>query len=378
MPMTLNDEQVMLANSVRPFLASAGPVSQTRRLRDSNDPAGYSPELWLQFAEMGFTGMLVNEGHGGLGLGHVEAGIVLEEIGRNLTPSPLSSTSVGAVTVLESASEELKSRLLPPIVSGESVAALAIDEGAHHGPQTIALRAARCDNGFLLHGSKTFVPFAHVADLIVVAARTSGAADDDNGITLFALEQEQAGLEIRPRQLVDASFASSVIFDGVKVDTSAVIGEIDNGRATLNRALDVLRTGTAAELLGVANGACEMTMAYLRDRKQFGQPIGSFQALQHRAALLFCELELARAAILKAQHLLDSGASDAHRAAVVAKALAGTASQLAVQEAVQMHGGIGMTDECDIGLFMKRQKVLEELYGNSCFQAELFAELSDY
>lgn len=378
MPMYLNDEQDMLADSARGFLSGAAPVSHMRALRDGNDQAGYAPGLWKQFAEMGFTGILMDEADGGLGLGHVEAGILLEEIGRNLTPSPFLSSAVGAVTALKASSAAQREQYLPGILAGDSIAALAIDEGARHRPQNVALRAERSGNGFKLDGAKTFVPYAHVADLIVVAARTSGAANDQEGVTLFAIQRDQAGLLIEPRRLADASFASHLTFAGAHVGGDAVIGDVDGGRTTLARMLAALRAGASAEMLGVANGATAMTLDYLRERKQFGQTIGSFQGLQHRAAHLYCELEVARAQILKAQQLLDEGSAEADRAATVAKGMVGFASLLAVQESMQMHGGIGMTDEYDVGFFMKRQRVLAELYGDTDFHADRLARLSGY
>jgi alkylation response protein AidB-like acyl-CoA dehydrogenase len=376
--MYLNDEQDMLVDSARGFLRDAAPVSHMRALRDSHDPAGYAPSLWKQFADMGFTGILVDEADGGLGLGHVEAGILLEEIGRNLTPSPFLWTSVGLVTALKASSAAQRARFLPGILAGESIAALAIDEGARHRPQHVALRAERAGNGFRLDGAKTFVPHAHVADLILVAARTSGNADDEEGITLFAIQRDHTGLTIDPRRLADASFASHLRFDGANVGGDAVIGEVDGGRPTLTRVLAALRAGASAEMLGVASGATDMTLGYLRERRQFGHTIGSFQALQHRAAHLYCELEVARAQILKAQQLMDEGSAKADRAATVAKGMTGLASLLAVQESMQMHGGIGMTDEYDVGFFMKRQRVLAELYGDTDFHADRLARLNGY
>ena len=378
MPMFLNDEQTMLADSARPFLAEAAPVSHMRALRDSKDSAGFSPKLWKMFAEMGFTGILAGETDGGLGLGHVEAGIVLEEIGRNLTPSPFLTTAVGAVTALKGGAEALRQRWLPGILSGDSVAALAIDEGARHRPEQIALRAERSGNGFRLEGAKRFVPFAHVADFTIVAARTAGGDADADGVTLFAVERGQPGVELRTERLADASFASALRFDGAQVSGDAVIGEVDGGRALLNGLLTAVRAGASAEMLGVASGATDMTVNYLKERKQFGQPIGSYQALQHRAAHLYCELEVARAAMLKAQQLMDEGGEEADRAASVAKAMVGAASLLAVQEGVQMHGGIGMTDEYDIGFYMKRQRVLAEMFGDTDYHADRLARMSGY
>jgi alkylation response protein AidB-like acyl-CoA dehydrogenase len=280
--------------------------------------------------------------------------------------------------VLKSGSAGHRATWLPRIASGEAVAALAIDEGPHHRPAQIALKAERAGNGFRLSGTKSFVQHGHVADLLIVAARSSGEPGDEDGVTLFALGKDAAGMTATPQRLVDASLASRFTFDGVTVDADAVIGEVGSGWVALSRTLDMVRTGAASELLGVAGGAMEMTLGYLRERKQFGVAIGSFQALQHRAAHLYAELEVARAATLKAQQLLDANDERAPRAVMVAKAMAGLAAQLAVQEGVQMHGGIGMTDAYDIGLYMKRHRVLAELFGDADFHADRLAGLAGY
>ncbi|PKP91057.1 MAG: acyl-CoA dehydrogenase [Alphaproteobacteria bacterium HGW-Alphaproteobacteria-16] len=375
MPLYLNDEQTMLRDAAQQFVSEAAPVSHMRGLRDANDATGFSRDLWKQFAEMGFTGILIPESDGGLGLGHVEAGVVLEEIGRNLSPSPFLSTAVAAVTALQGSGQ--RERWFPGILSGETVAALAIDEKAKHG-DAIAMQAERSGNGFKLSGTKQFVTHGHVADLLIVAARTAGSADDADGVTLFAVSKDAAGLTADPQRLADASLAARMTFDGVEVDADAVIGDVDGGRAVLNALLGAGRTGAAAEMLGVGGGAMDMTVQYLKERKQFVVLIGSFQALQHRAAHLYSELEVARAAVLKAQQLLDAGDAKAEAAVSVAKAMAGMASTLAVQEGVQMHGGIGMTDEYDIGFYMKRGRVLQEMFGDANYHANALAEAAGY
>ena len=372
MPLYHNDDQAMLKDSVAPFVAEQAPVSHLRKLRDSADATGFSRDLWSQFTEMGLPGMLVPEEHGGLGMGHMEAGIVLEEIGRNLTPSPFLSTSVGAVAALAKAGGTQAGRWLPAIASGEAIIALAIDEGAKHRPDRIATTATRAGNGFRLDGKKSFVLHGHVADMSIVAAKTDG------GITLFAVPKDAKGVTADPRRLVDSSLASHVTLDGVEVDADAVIGEVDAGQAILDALLAATRTGAAAEMVGVGQGAMDMTVTYLKERKQFGKLIGEFQALQHRAAHLFSELELARAATIGAQLAIDEGREGASLAASIAKAKAGRVAELAVQEAVQMHGGVGMTDEFDVGLFMKRVRVLNELLGDAGFHAERLARAQGF
>jgi alkylation response protein AidB-like acyl-CoA dehydrogenase len=375
MPLYLNDEQQMLRDTARDYVGENAPVSQLRKLRDDNDAAGFSRDLWKSFAEMGFTGILIGEDQGGLGLGHVEAGVVLEEIGRNLSPSPFLSTAVAAVAALKGSAQAEK--WFPGIIAGDTVAALAIDEGPKHRDR-VAMTAERSGNGFRLTGKKQFVTHGHVADLLIVAARTAGSADDEEGVTLFAVDKGAAGLTASPERLADSSIAARVEFDGVDVDADAVIGDVDAGRVPLGRLLRAGRTGASAELLGVGGGAMDMTVAYLKERKQFGQLIGSFQALQHRAAHLYSEMEVARAAVLKAQQLLDHGSDEADSAVSVAKAMTSLATTLSVQEGVQMHGGIGMTDEYDIGFYMKRARVLAEMFGDANFHADALAKAAGY
>jgi alkylation response protein AidB-like acyl-CoA dehydrogenase len=379
MPLYHTEDQAMLADTARGFLADEGNIAkQLRHFRDINCKDGFGHALWKQFAEMGLTGMLVGEADGGLGMGHVEAGIVLEEIGRNLTPSPFLTSSVMAATALGGASADLKGRYLPGLIAGDSVFAVAIDEGPKHRPERIATRATRSGNGFKLSGSKAFVVQGGSADMLVVAARTAGDDSDNDGITLFAVPKDAAGMSLDVVRLVDSAQAAHVKLDNVQLDADAVIGEVDGGRELLNRVLNAGRIGAAAESVGVAMGSFEMTTTYLKQRKQFGQLIGEFQALQHRAAHLYSELEIARAAVIKAQQLLDGGSDKAELMVSVAKAKAGKAASLAVKEGVQMHGGIGMTDEYDIGLYMKRDRALAEFMGDMYYHAERVAQLSGY
>jgi alkylation response protein AidB-like acyl-CoA dehydrogenase len=371
MPLYLNDDQAMLRDTARELMAAEGSIAnQLRRYRDQGCTDGFGHALWKQFGDLGLTGILVDEADGGLGLGHVEAGIVLEEIGRNLTPSPFLVTAVAVVEALRGTA--IRERWLPGILAGETVAALALDEGAKHRPEAIAMQAERSGNGFRLSGAKQFVVQGVSADLIVVAARA------EEGLTLFAVEKDSRRLEVEGVRLADSSIGARMVFDGVEVDSDAVIGEVGEGEIVLRRVLDAGRAGAASELVGVASGAMAMTVDYLKQRKQFGRLIGEFQALQHRAAHLYSELEISRAAALKAQQLLDEAGGEAEAMVSVAKAKAGRVSALAVQEGVQMHGGIGMTDEYDIGLYMKRDRVLNELFGDSNYHTDRYARLMGY
>ncbi|NQX94685.1 MAG: acyl-CoA dehydrogenase family protein [Erythrobacter sp.] len=379
MPLFHDEDQAMLAESASGFMADEGNIAkQLRHWRDRDCPDGFGHALWKQMAEMGFTGMLLDEEDGGLGMGHVEAGIVLEEIGRNLTPSPFLTSSVLAATALKHGSADMKGRYLPGLVEGESVYAVAIDETAKHKPSRITTKAEKSGNGFKLSGSKSFVIQGPSSDMIVVAARTSGSDEDDDGITLFAVPKDAAGMSQDPVRLVDSSMASHITFDGVELDGDAVIGEVDGGREVLNAMLTAGRLGAAAEGVGVARGAMDMTIDYLKQRKQFGKLIGEFQGLQHRASHLYSEVEIARAVVIKAQQLADAGAESADLMTSVAKAKVAKAASLAVREGVQMHGGIGMTDEYDIGLYMKRDRALSEFLGDAYFHANRVADMSGY
>jgi alkylation response protein AidB-like acyl-CoA dehydrogenase len=373
----LSDDQKQLQDMARTFLAEEGtPAKQLRHWRDTGCKDGFGHALWRQFGELGLTGICIPESAGGLGLGATEAALVLHEIGRNLTPSPFLTTAVSAVRALEGSSQG--ERWFPGILAGETVAALAVDEDRQHAPDSTALAARRQGNGFALSGTKQFVVHGASADLILVAARTAGSPGEREGVTMFAVERDAEGLAIENVTLADSSKAARLTFDNVAVDADAVVGEVDGGWVPLARALNAGRSGAAAELVGLAAGAAAMTTDYLKQRKQFGRLIGEFEVLQHRAAHLFSEVEIARAATMKAAELLDRGDPGAELMVSVAKAKAGRAATLAVQEGVQMHGGIGMTDEHDIGLFMKREAVLGAMFGDWRFHAARVAELSGY
>ena len=371
----LTDDQKMLQETASSFLAEEGSIAkQLRQWRDSGCTDGYGSDLWKQFAELGLTGICIPEDKGGLGLGSVEAALVLEEIGRNLTPSPFLATAVVGARAIEGTAHA--DRWYPGILSGESVLTLAVDESRRHAPEQTALTAERRGNGFVLNGTKQFVVHGNSADVALTTARTSGSAGEREGLTLFAVPKGAA--EVESVTLADSSKAARLTFRNVELDADAVVGEVDNGWAPLSRALNAGRAGAAAELVGVAAGASTMTVDYLKQRRQFGKLIGEFQALQHRAAHLYGEIEIARAAALKAAELIDSGSEKVELMASVAKAKAAEVASLSVREGVQMHGGIGMTDEHDIGLYLKREAVLGELFGDVYYHRNRVAELSGY
>jgi alkylation response protein AidB-like acyl-CoA dehydrogenase len=379
MALVLTEEQSMLRDSARGLISDKAPVSHLRGLRDAKDATGFSRELWKSFAEMGFSGLLVPEDFGGSGLGCVEAGVVMEEIGRTLMPSPFLSTAVLAASALSrGGSAAQKSEYLPKISAGTLLAALAVDEGSKHRPLQTELKAVRAGNGFKLSGAKALVVDGHVTDLLIVAARTAGSAGERDGVTLFLVDPGAKGIATERTIMVDAHNAARIDFDHVEVNADHVLGEVDQGFALLEGVLNIGRGAVASEMVGLSEEVFSRTVNYLRERKQFGKAIGEFQALQHRAAQLYIDIEITRAAVLKALQTLDGNFDHAANAVAVAKARAGTTATRAVQEGVQMHGGMGMTDQFDIGFFMKRARVCEELFGDANYHADQLARMRSY
>jgi alkylation response protein AidB-like acyl-CoA dehydrogenase len=379
MALVLTEEQSMLRDSARGLISDKAPVSHLRQLRDAKDATGFSRDLWKAFAEMGFSGLLVPENFGGSGLGCVEAGIVMEEIGRTLMPSPFLATSILAASALSrGGSEAQKAAHLPKISDGSLLAALAIDEGAKHRPLQINLQAVRSGNGFRLNGAKAFVVDGHTADLLIVAARSGGSAGERNGLTLFLVDPKAKGIAIERTAMVDSHNAARIEFSNVEVNADHVLGEVDQGAALLEGVLNIGRGAVASEMVGLSEEVFGRTVTYLKERKQFGKLIGEFQALQHRAAQLYIDIEITRAAVLKALQTLDGDFDKAGAAVAVAKARAGSTTTLAVQEGVQMHGGMGMTDQFDIGFFMKRARVCQELFGDANYHADQLARMKSY
>lgn len=379
MPLVLTEEQEMLRSSARGFLDEKAPVRALRKLRDDNDETGFSRDLWKEMAEMGWAGIIVDEEFGGSGFGFVGAGVLAEEMGRSLTASPFLSTSILAATALKKiASDAHKQEHLGKIAKGETLFALAVDEGCKHGPAKMAMKAEKSGNGFKLSGDKTFVADGHVADKIIVAARTGGAAGEQDGLTLFLVDAQAKGLTRERTMMVDSRNAARLKFDSVEATGDDILGEVDGGYMALEGVLNAGRAGLAAEMSGAAQQAFALTTDYLKERKQFGTTIGSFQALQHRAAHLYSEIELMKSATLKALQDLDEHYGMAGLICSLAKAKAGEVAKLASQEAIQMFGGIGMTDEMDIGFYMKRIRVAQEMFGDAAFHADRLAQMRGY
>jgi len=375
---TLNEEQQMLKDAAKSFIQEQSPVSRLRKVRDEGKD-GFDAALWKEMVEMGWTGILVPEEFGGSGLGYLGIGVVLEETGRTLAPSPLLSTAlVGASALLLGGSAAQKQTYLPKIVDGSEIFALAVDEGPHHAPLKTALTATKAGAGYKLSGKKSYVADGHLATTLIVAARTSGKAGDAQGVTLFLVPAKAAGVSRLTLKTVDSRGAADITFKDVEVGADAVLGSADAGAGLLDQILDRARIGLCAEMLGQAVQSFEITSDYLKTRVQFGQPIGSFQALQHRAAKMFTDLELTRSCVIAALDALDENRNDVAELASVAKARASETLHLVSNEMVQMHGGIGMTDAHDSGLYLKRARVQEGLYGGASFHRDRYATLNGY
>jgi len=379
MALVLNEEQAMLKEAAAGFLAEKAGVAQLRELRDSGDEQGFSSDVWREMAQMGWAGIAIPEEFGGLGYGYTGLGLVLEQAGRNLSASPLQSTVLVAATLIaELGSEEQKQRLLPAIASGELLATLALQEGSHHAPLQSVASAVRDGDEFVLNGSKLMVLDATSAATFIVIARTGGTAGDEQGLSAFLVEAGTTGLTVARRSLVDSRNVGALDMDNVRVSAANLLGAEGQAWPGLSRTLDIANIGLAAELLGLSAEAFERTVAYLKERKQFGRAIGSFQGLQHRAAELFAELELGRSIVLQALHAVDDGQADLALMASAAKAKLCEVAQRATNEAIQMHGGIGMTDEYDIGFFIKRARVAQHTFGDYNHHLDRFALLNGF
>lgn len=381
MPMILNEEQNMLKDTAKDFCTNNAPIQQLRKLRDDANPDGFDRDTWKSMVELGWAGIPFPEDYGGLGFGYKGLGVVTEETGRTLTASPLFGTVwVGGTVINLGGSEEQKSELLPQVAGGELLLALALEEGTHHAPYNVATTAESAGGGYKLNGKKVFVLDGHVADKLIVVARTSGNTGDRDGLTLFLVDGDASGVTRTRTIMVDSRNSAIVELKDVQVGADAVIGQVGKGADVLDRALDIARIGLAAEMLGSLQECFERTVEYLKTREQFGVPIGSFQGLKHRAANMFCEVELSKSVVLEALTALDEGrdAEEIAKLASLCKAKVGETNHTVSREGIQMHGGIGMTDEFDIGFFMKRAAVCEQTFGDVNFHRNRYGDLEGY
>ena len=379
MALILNEEQQSLKDIAKDFLEKNAPVTHFREIRDSANETGYSQELWKKMAELGWAGILVSEEYGGFEFGMMGMGGILEETGKTLTPSPLFSTAILGASLLEIAgSDSQKSNYLPKLVSGELTTAFALEEGSHHNPTNITTSAKKEGDNFIINGKKTFVIDGHSANLIIIAARTKGDEDDPNGISLFCVDSDNKDLKVIRQSMVDSRNSAELELKNVTVSKENLLGDIHNAYSVIENVLDIARVAIAAEMLGNASKAFEITLDYLKERKQFGVLIGSFQALKHRAAEMYSEIELTKSAVVSAMNAIDEKSNDTARLSSLCKFKACETSHLVSNESVQMHGGVGVTDEYDVGLFLKRSRVAEQVFGNADYHVDRYATLSEY
>jgi len=359
----LTEEQSMLRDAAKSWVQEKSPVTAFRKMRDSGAELGYDVAAWNEMAEMGWAGVIIPEEFGGSNFGYLSLGLVLEELGRTLTASPLIASGLaGASALILGGSDAQKSEWLPKIADGSAVAALAVDEGPHHRPEKVEATVS----GGKLTGKKSFVIEGMAANVFVVSAKEGGKVE------LYLVKADDAGVKRTKLSLADSRGAANVEFNGAAAE------KLNGGAELLDKVLDRARAGLAAEMLGAATQAFEITLDYLKTRVQFGQVIGSFQALQHRAAKMFTELELARSAVEAALTAIDNDAPDVAELVSLSKAKMGDTFHLVSNEMVQMHGGIGMTDAHDAGFYLKRARAAEAAFGNQAFHRDRYAKIQGY
>jgi alkylation response protein AidB-like acyl-CoA dehydrogenase len=377
MKLILNEEELYLKETAKNFAENTTPVNHFRSLRDNKDPQLWSNDVWKEMVELGWSGILIPEEYGGSDFGLTGICAILQECGKTLAPSPLFATGVlGAYALTHFGSDSQKSKYLPKIASGDITTAVAIDETNHHNPSYIETNAKQDGENFILNGKKTLVVDGASADLIIVLARTSGNPGENTGLTMFLVEKDD--LDIKMLSMADSRNYANIYLNNVSVSKENILGDIEAGGDSIDSLLDIGRIAMAAEMLGSTEAAFETTLNYLKERKQFGVEIGSFQALQHRAAQMFCEIELTKSAVMGAMKGADENSNDLQRLASLSKSIAGDTFHLVSNESVQMHGGIGVTDEYDIGFYLKRARVCEQIFGSSNFHKERYANLSGF
>ena len=379
MKLVLSEEEQFLKDTAKNFADERSPISHFRSLRDNNDPKLWDKDIWSEMVKLGWPGILIPEEFGGSNFGVTGIGVILQECAKTLTPSPLFATGVlGAYAITQFGNDDQKSNYLPKIVSGEITTAIAIDETSHHEPSKTEMTAKKNDSNFILNGKKIFVIDGASADILIVLARTSGVKGDSTGLSLFILNSDTSGIEIKKLDMADSRNYANISFNEVIIDESSLLGDLETAGETVESILDIGRIAMSAEMLGNAESAFEITLDYLKQRKQFGALIGSFQALQHRAAEMFCEIELTKSSVMAAMRAADENSNELQRLSSLSKTMAGETLHLVSNEAIQMHGGIGVTDEYDIGFFLKRARVAEQIFGSAKYHTERYANLSGF
>jgi acyl-CoA dehydrogenase len=378
--LVLSEDQELLAKTAMDFVRTHSPVSRMRALRDSQDPIGFSRELWKQMAELGWVGILIPEAYGGAGMGLADLAVVLEALGRTLAPEPfLSTVLLGGQLLTTAGSEEQKQAWLPGIATGDKILTVAYQEArSRYDLNRVTAKAELEGTSWRLSGEKIQVLDGHTADALIVSARTAGGQDDSDGITLFLVPRDTPGLTVTRQQRIDSRAVALVSLDGVKVSSESMIGSPGAECKVLSQVVDRATVGLCAEMLGGMTQIFESTLAYLKTRQQFGVLIGTFQALKHRAARLFMEIELARSSVMAAARATDAGDKEFASLVSLAKARCSDTFILAANEGIQMHGGIGMTDEHDVGFYLKRARVAEMTFGDAAWHRDRWARLQGY
>ena len=374
MDFSLSEEQEMLQKSARDFLSAECPKSLVREIEAGD--LGYSPELWKRMAALGWMGLALPEEYGGAGFSLLDMAVLFEEFGRAAMPGPMFSTTVGALAVLEFGTEEQKKALLPKVATGELIMTMAMAEPeVNEDPRFIATRAELHDGGYAITGTKLFVPYAHIADYTLVMTRTEGASGDDSGLTIFIVDAKAAGINLTPLITIAADKQFEVVFDKVSVSDSDILGGLHKGLPTVKA---VLRKATAiqcAVMVGGAQQELELTAEHTKTRIQFDRPIGTFQAVQHRLADMFVDVQGARWTTYQAVWRLSEGLP-ADREVTIAKAFSNIACQRVAASAQQLHGGIGVDKDYDLHFYFRRAKAFELSLGSTPFHLKtLEAEL---
>ena len=379
MKLILTEEEQFLKDTAKSFAEERSPITHFRSLRDMSDPMLWDKNIWDEMSKLGWPGIMIPEEFGGSNFGLSGICVVLQECAKTLTPSPLFASGVlGAYAINNYGTKEQKEKYLPLIACGELTTSVAVDESSHHNPYDTVLIAKKNSDEYILSGKKNFVIDGTSSDLLIVLARTSGKKGDLTGLTLFLVDPTNEGIDRIKLEMADSRNYANIIFDNVKISSKNVLGDIEAGGEAIDDVLDIGRIAMSAEMLGNSEAAFETTLDYLKQRKQFGVLIGSFQALQHRAAEMFCEIELTKSSVIAAMRAADERSNDVQRLSSLAKTVAGETLHLVSNEAIQMHGGIGVTDEYDIGFFLKRARVAEQIFGSAKFHTERYANLSGF
>ena len=370
MDLGLSEVQQMLKSSAQEFLSQECPLTLVRAMED--DTSGENDQLWRQIAGLGWTGVAFPESYGGTGGDFMDLAVLLEEMGRALCPSPFFSTVVlGGMTVLDAGSDAQKQDIVTRICDGQMLMPLALTEQtASYEAWGVEAVATRQGDNYVLEGTKLFVPDAHVADLILVAARTSGNAAPEKGISLFLVPSGTSGLSVTQLSTIASDRQCEVVLNQVSVPASSLLGEVDQGWPILQRALERATAGKCIEMLGGAAAVVDMTVEYVKGRTQFGRPIGSFQAVQHHCANMATDVEGSRVVAYQAAWKVSEGVP-AQREVSVAKAWVSLAYQRVCSTAHQTHGAIGFTKEHDLQLYTRRAKIQELNYGDVNFHKDV-------